>query len=71
MKKIYEDAGYGFPNDPGSVGNDLKEAEVVLTIQELFNAYLLANYEGFEIKSTRIDNKTYLPLSKRAIRANQ
>lgn len=71
MKKIYEDAGHGLPNDPGAVGNDLKEAEVVLTIQELFNAYLLANYEGFEIKSTRTDNKTFLPLSERARRANR
>lgn len=71
MKKIYEDAGHGLPNDPGAVGNDLKEAEVVLTIQELFNAYLLANYEGFEIKSTRTDNKTFLPLSERARGANR
>jgi N-acetylmuramoyl-L-alanine amidase len=71
MKKIYEDAGHGLPNDPGAVGNSLKEAEVVLTIQELFNAYLLANYEGFEIKSTRTDNKTFLPLSERARRANR
>ena len=71
MKKIYEDAGHGLPNDPGAVGNGLKECEVVLTIQELFNAYLLANYEGFEIKSTRTDNKTFLPLSERARRANR
>jgi len=71
MKKIYEDAGHGLPNDPGAVGNDLKESEVVLTIQELFNAYLLANYEGFEIKSTRTDNKTFLPLSDRARQANR
>lgn len=71
LKKIYEDAGHGLPNDPGAVGNELKECEVVLTIQELFNAYLLANYEGFEIKSTRTDNKTFLPLSERARRANR
>jgi len=71
MKKIYEDAGHGLPNDPGAVGNGLKECEVVLTIQELFNAYLLANYEGFEIKSTRTDNKTFLPPSERARRANR
>lgn len=71
MKKIYEDAGHGLPNDPGAVGNGLKECEVVLTIQELFNAYLLANYEGFEIKSTRTDNKTFLPLSDRARQANR
>ncbi|MED4392542.1 N-acetylmuramoyl-L-alanine amidase [Priestia aryabhattai] len=71
MKKIYEDAGHGLPNDPGAVGNGLKECEVVLTIQELFNAHLLANYEGFEIKSTRTDNKTFLPPSERARRANR
>ncbi|MED4284325.1 N-acetylmuramoyl-L-alanine amidase [Priestia megaterium] len=71
MKKIYEDAGHGLPNDPGAVGNGLKECEVVLTIQELFNTYLLANYEGFEIKSTRTDNKTFLPPSERARRANR
>ncbi|MCY9017273.1 N-acetylmuramoyl-L-alanine amidase [Priestia megaterium] len=71
MKKIYEDAGHGLPNDPGAVGNGLKECEVVLTIQELFNAYLVANYEGFEIKSTRTDNKTFLALSERARQANR
>ncbi|MGG4288383.1 N-acetylmuramoyl-L-alanine amidase [Priestia megaterium] len=71
MKKIYRDAGHGLPKDPGAVGNGLKECEVVLTIQQLFDAYLLANYEGFELKATREDNKTFLELGERARRANQ
>jgi N-acetylmuramoyl-L-alanine amidase len=71
LKKIYLDAGHGLPEDPGAVGNSLKEAEVVLKIQELFVAHLKANYTGFELNYTRTDNKTFLELAERASKANK
>jgi N-acetylmuramoyl-L-alanine amidase len=69
-KKIYLDAGHGIPVDSGAVGNGLKEAEVVLTIQQLFEAYMTTNYEGFVFNRTRSDNKTFLSLGARADKAN-
>jgi N-acetylmuramoyl-L-alanine amidase len=69
-KKLYLDAGHGLPVDPGAVGNGLKEAEVVLTIMQLFEAHLKANYTGFATNHTRTDNKTFLSLSARADKAN-
>jgi N-acetylmuramoyl-L-alanine amidase len=69
-KKIFVDAGHGIPKDSGAVGNGLKEAEVVLKIQEQFVAHLKANYTGFSLNYTRTDNKTFLSLSERARKAN-
>jgi N-acetylmuramoyl-L-alanine amidase len=70
-KKIYMDAGHGIPKDSGAVGNGLKEAEVVLKIQEQFEAHLKANYTGFAVNYTRNDNKTFLSLDARADKANK
>jgi N-acetylmuramoyl-L-alanine amidase len=70
-KKLYLDAGHGLPKDSGAAGNGLKEAEVVLKIQEQFIAHLKANYTGFELNQTRTDNKTFLELSERANKANK
>jgi N-acetylmuramoyl-L-alanine amidase len=71
VKKIFCDAGHGLPQDSGAVGNGLKEAEVVLLIQQMFEAYLKENYSGFETNHTRTDNKTFLTLSQRANKANK
>lgn len=71
VKKLYLDAGHGLPKDSGAVGNGLKEAEVVLKIQQAFVSHLQANYTGFELNYTRTDNNTFLELSERANKANK
>jgi N-acetylmuramoyl-L-alanine amidase len=59
------------PKDSRAVGNGLKEAEVVLKIQEQLVAYLKASYTGFELNYTRTDNSTFLELGERANKANK
>lgn len=67
-KKIVLDAGHG-GNDPGAVGNGLKEKDLTLNIVKGIQKYLNDNYEGHEIKLTR-SNDRYLTLSQRAKIAN-
>src|SRR5699024_10452484 len=68
MVKIYIDAGHG-GNDPGAVGNGLKEKELTLDIAKRIKKYLDANYNGHSIKMSRTTDKT-LSLSQRTNEAN-
>jgi N-acetylmuramoyl-L-alanine amidase len=68
VKVIVDDGGHG-GKDPGAVGNDLKEKEVVMIISKLFKEYLNEHYTGFKVISTRTTDK-FLELIDRAKIAN-
>lgn len=68
MVKIYLDAGHG-GKDPGAVGNDLHEADVVLALTNRVNEELKA-YKNVETLLTR-NTDVYLSLSERTDKANQ
>jgi N-acetylmuramoyl-L-alanine amidase len=67
MVRIFLDPGHG-GNDPGAVGNGLKEKDLTLKISKKIQAKL-ANYENVQVKLSR-ENDTYLTLSERAKMAN-
>ncbi|WP_025907734.1 N-acetylmuramoyl-L-alanine amidase [Priestia flexa] len=67
-KRLVLDAGHG-GKDVGAVGNGMHEADYVLKQVLGVRDYLLANYEGIEIKLTR-GNNTFVELSQRAKIAN-
>lgn len=64
--KVFIDAGHG-DTDPGAVGNELKEKDVVLSIATKLGALL--NGRGISIKYSRTTD-TYLSLDERARLAN-
>jgi N-acetylmuramoyl-L-alanine amidase len=68
MKRIWIDAGHG-GKDPGAVGNELVEKDLVLKMQTYMIHYLKANYEGFYVEATRTTD-VFETLSGRADRAN-
>jgi N-acetylmuramoyl-L-alanine amidase len=67
MVKIFIDPGHG-GNDPGAVGNGLKEKDLTLKIAKKIKPKL-TNYENVQVKLSR-ENDTYLTLSERAKMAN-
>lgn len=67
MVKIFIDPGHG-GNDPGAVGNGLREKDVVLDISKRIEAKL-KEYEGVETKLSRTDDRT-LSLKQRTDDAN-
>ncbi len=56
VKVIVDDRGHG-GKDPGAVGNDLQEKQVVSLISKYFQEYLNEHYTGFKIISTRTTDK--------------
>lgn len=67
MVRVFIDAGHG-GKDPGSVGNGLKEKDVVLDIAKRLRIELL-KYENVSVKMSRTTDK-YVSLSQRAKMAN-
>lgn len=67
-KKVVIDAGHG-DQDPGAVGNGLKEKNLTLEISKLVKKHLEDNYSGVSVKMTRTKDE-FLALSKRADIAN-
>jgi N-acetylmuramoyl-L-alanine amidase len=67
MVRIFIDPGHG-GNDPGAVGNGLKEKDLTLKIAKKIKPKL-TNYENVQVKLSR-ENDTYLTLSERAKMAN-
>jgi N-acetylmuramoyl-L-alanine amidase len=67
MVRIFIDPGHG-GNDPGAVGNGLKEKDLTLKIAKKIKSKL-TNYENVQVKLSR-ENDTYLTLSERAKMAN-
>src|SRR5690625_2887937 len=69
MIKIYIDAGHG-GNDPGAVGNGLREKDLTLDIAKRIKKYLDDNYTGHRVKLSRTGDKT-LSLKQRTNDANR
>ena len=69
VKVIVDDRGHG-GKDPGAVGNDLQEKQVVSLISNYFQEYLNEHYTGFKIISTRTTDK-FIELIDRARIANK
>src|SRR5690625_962218 len=69
MVKIYIDAGHG-GNDPGAVGNGLREKDLTLDIAKRIKKYLDDNYTGHRIKLSRTTDKT-MSLKQRTDDANK
>ena len=69
MVKIFIDPGHG-GNDPGAVGNGLKEKDLTLKIAKYMRDYLLANYTGVSVRMSRETDKT-VSLSARTNDANK
>ncbi|MEG0372149.1 MAG: N-acetylmuramoyl-L-alanine amidase, partial [Clostridium sp.] len=67
VRKVFIDPGHG-GNDPGAIGNGLKENEVVLNIANKLGT-LLTN-SGISVKYSRRNNN-YVELSERARQANE
>jgi N-acetylmuramoyl-L-alanine amidase len=65
------DAGHGESLDSGAVNakEGLMEAKINLDLALRIEKYLLANFEGIQVKQTRRD-KTFVSLNDRAKRAN-
>ncbi|WP_281202689.1 N-acetylmuramoyl-L-alanine amidase [Cytobacillus kochii] len=68
MAKIFIDAGHG-GNDPGAVGNGLREKDLTLTIAKRVGAILANDYKGATIKYSRTNDKS-LSLKQRTDAAN-
>ena len=66
--KIFIDAGHG-GNDPGAVGNGLREKDLTLDIAKRIQKYLNDNYTGHTIKLSRTGDTT-LSLTQRTNMAN-
>ena len=69
MVKIYIDPGHG-GNDPGAVGNGLREKDLTLKIAKYMRDYLLNNYTGVSVRMSRENDKT-VSLSARTNDANK
>src|SRR5690606_10315153 len=69
MVKIFIDPGHG-GNDPGAVGNGLREKDLTLKIAKYMRDYLLANYTGVEVRMSRTNDST-VSLSARTNDANK
>lgn len=67
MVKIFIDPGHG-GNDPGAVGNGLKEKDLTLKITKKIQS-LLGEYQNISVKLSRTTD-VYLSLSERANLAN-
>lgn len=57
MVKIFIDPGHG-GNDPGAVGNGLKEKDLTLKIAKYARDYLQSNYSNVSIKMSRTGDTT-------------
>ncbi|WP_066317023.1 N-acetylmuramoyl-L-alanine amidase [Bacillus sp. FJAT-29814] len=68
MTKIYLDPGHG-GTDPGAIGNGLLEKVLTRKIVDYAKSYLLANYDGVEVRTSRIEDETKT-LSQRTADAN-
>jgi N-acetylmuramoyl-L-alanine amidase len=68
MVKIFIDPGHG-GNDPGAVGNGLKEKDLTLKIAKKIKSKL-TNYENVQVKLSREGDQT-LSLKQRTDMANQ
>ncbi len=68
MVKIFIDPGHG-GNDPGAVGNGLREKDLTLTISKRIKAYLDNNYSGHNTRLSRTGDTT-MSLSQRTNAAN-
>ena len=68
MAKIFIDPGHG-GDDPGAVGNGLREKDLTLDISKRIRKYLNDNYTGHSIKMSRTNDKT-VGLSERVRMAN-
>ncbi|MEK5109892.1 N-acetylmuramoyl-L-alanine amidase [Cytobacillus sp. FSL K6-0129] len=68
MAKIFIDAGHG-GNDPGAVGNGLREKDLTLTISKRVGAILANDYKGATIKYSRTGDQS-LSLKQRTDAAN-
>ncbi len=68
MTKIYLDPGHG-GNDPGAVGNGLREKDLTLEIGLKVRDILLRNYENVEVRMSRTADTT-LSLDQRTNDAN-
>lgn len=69
MVKIYIDPGHG-GNDPGAVGNGLREKDLTLKIAKYMRDYLLNNYSGVSVRMSRENDKT-VSLATRTNDANK
>src|SRR5690625_4573912 len=69
MTKIYIDPGHG-GNDPGAVGNGLREKDLTLDIAKRIRTYLNNNYSGHTIRMSRTTDKT-MSLKQRTDDANR
>src|SRR5690625_4864189 len=69
MVKIYIDAGHG-GNDPGAVGNGLREKDLTLDIAKRIRKYLNDNFTGHTIRMSRTTDKT-MSLKQRTDDANR
>lgn len=68
MAKIFIDAGHG-GNDPGAVGNGLREKDLTLAIAKGIRDTLISEFEGAHVKLSREDDRT-LSLKQRTDMAN-
>lgn len=68
MLKLFIDPGHG-GNDPGAVGNGLKEKDLTLAIALETRRVLLTEYEGVQVKMSR-DKDTTVSLKARTDAAN-
>ena len=57
MIKLFIDPGHG-GNDPGAVGNGLREKDLTLAIALETRRVLLTEYEGIQVKMSREKDQT-------------
>lgn len=69
MKKVWIDAGHG-GNDPGAVGNELKEKNIALDVSLGVKKRLEDNYDGVQVLLTR-STDVFHELSDRTKAANK
>lgn len=69
VQKVVIDAGHG-GKDPGGMGQNSKEKQIVLKIAQLLAIGIRTNYPDVEVIMTRSDD-TFIPLYERAAIANR
>lgn len=67
-KLVWLDAGHG-GSDPGAMGHNMKESDIVLDLVKRTGAYLIENFEGVDVRYSRTTD-VFISLMDRTNRAN-
>jgi len=67
VKIVFIDPGHG-GSDPGAIGNDMNESDIVLSITNKITKILVLS--GVKVESSRLDDR-YVSLGERAKKANE